>query len=135
MSGHQKGPPKEVAAPATGTATRHSSHHATGTAQDTPPSGNTPGASRDRRRRAAAQRSAPLDCGCRDGWICRCTDHGISDIQADAVIAAAETLLALGAPGIFDADQCRAMWRRGRRDLAVSCHNYANPKERHDRHR
>ena len=87
-----------------------------------------------RRRRAAAQRSAPLDCSCRDGWICRCNDHGISDAQADAMIAAAETLLALGAPGIFGADQCRAMWRRGRRDLAASSHSYANPEERHDRH-
>ncbi len=142
MSEHQTGPPeREMSAPSQETDTRHSRHHSTDTAQNSPPSGNTrpqpplDHRSRDRRRRAAENRTQPFACGCRDPWLCDCdTDPFVGDVQADAVIAAAETLLALGTPGIFDADKCRAMWRRGRRDLAASSFRYSSPKEHHDRH-
>lgn len=134
MSGHQKGPPEsERPAPPQD----RLSHRVTNNATDRTAEANKPGTykSRDRRRRAAEHRTQPLACGHRDPWLCDCdTAHFVGDVQADAVIAAAETLLALGTPGIFDADKCRAMWRRGRRDLAASSFRYSSPKERHDRH-
>lgn len=130
MNGHQTGPPEcERPAPPQD----RPSHRVTTNATECTAEAHR---SRDRRRRAAEHRTQPLACGCRDPWLCDCdTDAFVSDVQADAVIAAAETLLALGTPGIFDADRCRAMWRHGRRDLAVSSYANSNPEEHRDRHR
>ncbi|WP_235629683.1 hypothetical protein [Mycobacterium lehmannii] len=134
MTGHQTGPPPGSERPAP--PQDRLSHRVTTNATKSTAAANKPGAhkSRDRRRRAAEYRSPRLNCGHRDPWLCDCnTGPFLSDVRADAAIAAAETLLALGTPGIFDADRCRAMWRRGRRDLAASSHSYANPEEHHGR--
>lgn len=74
-----------------------------------------------RRRRDAAQRVTPLDCGCRDPWTCTCRDPQPSERMTDAAADAAEYLLHHGLPPIFSIDQGRALWRAGRRDLAVMC--------------
>ena len=58
-------------------------------------------------------------------WTCHCFDGPMSDRRADAAIDTAEYLEELGIPGIFNQDECRAMWRRGRRDLSVQCYRYA----------
>lgn len=139
---HETGPPEcEMPAPS-GTGTQHTRHG--DTSDNTGQPDNKPGTAlvwipctrppvrqdprhRLKRRRDAAHRSTPLACSCRDPLWCDCRndDDQLSDVQADAVIAAAETLAALGTPGIFDIEQCRAMWRRGARDLSVSSHRYA----------
>lgn len=72
-----------------------------------------------RRRRAASYRAVPLDCGCRDPWTCTCHDPQPSERMTDAAVDAAEYLLRHGLPPIFSIDQGRALWRAGRRDLAV----------------
>ncbi|MFP1155537.1 hypothetical protein ACK280_26215 [Mycobacterium sherrisii] len=65
------------------------------------------------------------DCGCvRDPLL----DHhrcggDIIDVQIDAAAAALNHLATLGFPGIVDMPMCRALWRRGYRELAVE---YAN---------
>lgn len=74
-----------------------------------------------RRRRDASYRVEPLDCGCRDPWTCRCHDSQPSERMTDAAADAAEYLLHHGLPPIFSIDQGRALWRAGRRDLAVMC--------------
>jgi hypothetical protein len=74
-----------------------------------------------RRRRAASYRCPPLDCSCRDPWPCKhYRDPYISDKQAEAAVAAIEHLDLVGTPGLLDERTCRAMWRVGRRDLAVA---------------
>jgi hypothetical protein len=76
-----------------------------------------------RRRRAASWRCPPLDCSCRDPWPCKhYRDPYISDNQAEAAAAAIAHLDLVGTPGLLDIDTCRAMWRIGRRDLAVTVH-------------
>ena len=79
-------------------------------------------------RREAKRRLPPIGgCGCiRDPlWDQHLCDNDIGDVRADAIIQTAEHLADLGTPGIFDVEECRAMWRRGRRDLSVRCHRYA----------
>lgn len=72
------------------------------------------------RRRQAAHRCEPLDCGCRDKWTCRCDDNPEPTPQlTEAAITAAEYLQHHGLPPIFSVAQGRALWRAGRRDLAV----------------
>lgn len=71
------------------------------------------------RRRHAAQRSEPLDCGCSDPWICRCHDPELTDRQIEAAINAAEYLLAHKLPPLLTIPVRRALWRAGRRDLAT----------------
>lgn len=43
-----------------------------------------------RQRIAASHRMEPLDCGCRDPWLCRCRATGI--VRPEAIIAAADHL-------------------------------------------
>lgn len=74
-----------------------------------------------RRRRAAARRLPPLACGCHEPWTCRHHDGPITDRQTEAAIAAADHLIEHQLCPIFGVDQARALWRAGRRDLAVRC--------------
>ena len=80
-----------------------------------------------RRRRKATQRVPVLACGRHaDPWRCDCYGNELlSDVRADAAVAAADMLAAMGLPGIFSQDECRAMWRRGRRDLSVRSYRYS----------
>ena len=76
-------------------------------------------------RRAAAVRSAPLDCGCRDPYPCRCTSPPLSDTAMDGWRDAAQHLLATGQMPILPLEVRRALWRRGGHDrvLAELLHN------------
>ncbi|PEG58592.1 hypothetical protein CQY21_21580 [Mycolicibacterium boenickei] len=71
------------------------------------------------RRRKAAHRCQPLECGCQDPWICRCHDPELTDQQIEAAINAAELLLQHGLMPLFTIPTRRALWRVGRRDLAT----------------
>ena len=76
-----------------------------------------------RRRRAAAHRSIPLDCGCRDPWPCRCTEPPLSERALDAWVAAAWHLLELGHMPLVPLEVRRALWRRpADRELAEILH-------------
>lgn len=46
----------------------------------------------------------------------------VSDVQAEAAVDALETLDRHGVPGLADTPTCRALWRIGRRDLALAVH-------------
>lgn len=48
------------------------------------------------RRRAASRRLAPLICGCRDPWPCRCNQPPLTEHALDNWRAAAEHVLAAG---------------------------------------
>lgn len=89
----------------------------TGSADDT-------GRCRQRRlRRAAAQRVAPLDCGCRDPWPCRCSDPPLSEAALDGWAAAARHVLASGQVPLLPLEVRRALWRRAAdRPLAERLH-------------
>jgi hypothetical protein len=50
------------------------------------------------RRRAAAKRHVPLDCGCRDPWPCRCSEPPLSDNAIEGWRAAIERTLPIGPP-------------------------------------
>lgn len=65
------------------------------------------------RRRDAAHRSEPLECGCRDPWTCRCRDSEPSEHQLDAYQDAAEHLLDLNLLPAPNVVAMRQMWRRG----------------------
>lgn len=67
------------------------------------------------RRRTAASRSTPLDCGCRDPWPCRHHDRQ----STRGVVEAAGHLAELGLPPLFRLDTCRALWPDDR-ELAVT---------------
>lgn len=72
------------------------------------------------RRRKAAHRCEPLECGCRDSWTCWCHDNPeLTDRQIEAAINAAEYLLAHKLPPLLAIPVRRALWRAGRRDLAT----------------
>lgn len=72
------------------------------------------------RRRKAAHRCQPLECGCRDSWTCRCHDNPeLTDRQIEAAIDAAEHLLSHQLTPQFTIPTRRALWRAGRRDLAT----------------
>ena len=85
-------------------------------------------------RCAAKKRMTPIGgCGCDvrdpDVDVHRCTVE-IKKIfthkQVDAAVAAAEHLVLLGTPGMFDKDICRAMYRSGHRDLAAESFRYSH---------
>jgi len=66
-----------------------------------------------RRRRPAAARSVPLDCGCRDPWRHRCRPRPVlSARMVDGAAAASEHLTAVGLPPVFDPDTTAAVRRR-----------------------
>lgn len=74
-----------------------------------------------RRRHALARRLAPLDCGCRDPWPCRCTVPPLSDDWIDAGRDAAIRLLNMGMVPLLEIEVLQALWRRGgtERELAT----------------
>lgn len=78
-----------------------------------------------RSRRAASRRSAPLDCGCRDPWPCRCTQPPLTNHALDSWRDAAEHVLsATGRPPLVPIEVRRAWYRRGGayRELAERLH-------------
>lgn len=106
------------------------SHRVTDTPQLTAKSDNKPGSalvwipctrppvpqdtrSQLARRRDAARRLAPLDCGCRDGWPCRCTLPPLSDKMIDAGRDAALHILESGRVPLLEIEILQALWRRG----------------------
>jgi hypothetical protein len=77
-----------------------------------------------RRRRQAAARSVPLDCGCPDPWPCRCSDPPLTDAAVDGWRDAAEHVLAAGHMPLLPLEIRRALYRRGGldRELAERLH-------------
>lgn len=73
-----------------------------------------------KRRHAAAHRSEPLDCGCRDPWTCRCTEPPLSDHAIDGWRDAALRLLFDGQVPILPLEVRRALWRRGGPDRVLA---------------
>jgi hypothetical protein len=67
------------------------------------------------RRRDAAHRCEPLECGCRDPWLCRCHDgvRPVTELQLDGWSAAALHLLDNGLTPALPIDVQRQLWRRG----------------------
>lgn len=75
------------------------------------------------RRREAANRSVPLDCGrCRDPWTCRCNHPEPSDRMLDAGREAALHLLDAGYLPLLDANTMRGLWRRRGDDRRLAQH-------------
>lgn len=75
------------------------------------------------RRREAAARSVPLDCGCRDP-LCRCTEPPLTEHVLDGWAAAARHILSAGQMPVVPLSVRRALWRRpADRDLAETLHN------------
>jgi hypothetical protein len=72
------------------------------------------------RRRDQANRSVPLDCGCRDGWSCRCTEPPLTERALDAWRDAAKHVLATGRTPILPLEVRRALWRRGGHDRQLA---------------
>ena len=64
------------------------------------------------RRRLAAKRLPPLDCGCRDPWPCRCTQPPLSEVALDGWRASIEHLLRQGCVPLVPIEVRRALWRR-----------------------
>lgn len=73
-----------------------------------------------RRRRGAAWRLVPLDCGCADPWPCRCTQPPLSDAALDGWRAAAVHVLAEGQTPLLPIEVRRSLWRRGGSDRALA---------------
>lgn len=79
-----------------------------------------------KRRRKAAQRMAPLDCGCSDPSGCRCTEPSLSDHDLDSWRDAAQYVLAIGRTPLVPLEVRRALWRRpADRELAERLHKVA----------
>lgn len=72
------------------------------------------------RRRQAALRSAPLDCGCRDPWPCRCSEPPLSDKLVDAGRDAALHVLESGLVPLLKFEVLQALWRRGGEDRELA---------------
>ncbi|KLO29576.1 hypothetical protein ABH37_13255 [Mycobacterium haemophilum] len=73
-----------------------------------------------RRRREAACRSVPLDCGCEDPWPCRCTDPPLSDHALDGWRDAALRVLFGGHVPLLPIEVRRALWKRGGPDRVLA---------------
>ncbi len=63
-----------------------------------------------------------------DRHRCGCGDE-ITDRMAEGAVAAAEHLRALGTPGIFSVDLCRAMWRSGHHRIAAETFSFSSGGE------
>lgn len=73
------------------------------------------------RRRAAAARCVPLDCGCGpDPWLCRCTEPPLSHVVVDGWRASALHILAAGLMPRLPVEVLRALYRRGGRDQLLA---------------
>ncbi|ABM13323.1 hypothetical protein [Mycolicibacterium vanbaalenii] len=70
------------------------------------------------RRRDAAHRSEPLECGCRDPYTCYCREQvqRLTEHRLDGWSAAALHLLGIGLTPALPIDVQRRLWRRGGRD-------------------
>lgn len=78
-------------------------------------------AANERRFRVWRRGRALLSCGCIADPHAGCHrrhDYAITDMQAEAAVAAIRHLDALGTPALLDEPTCRAIWRAGRRQLA-----------------
>jgi hypothetical protein len=64
------------------------------------------------RRRRAAERLVPLDCGCRDPLIHRCASSALSDATLDGWRDAANHVFANGLTPLVPPEIRRALWRR-----------------------
>jgi hypothetical protein len=73
-----------------------------------------------RRRRAASRRLPPLDCGCRDGWTCRCTEPPLSDQRIDGGRESALHVLTMGYVPLLEREVLQALWRRGGADRELA---------------
>jgi hypothetical protein len=71
-------------------------------------------------RRAAARRMVPLDCGCRDPWLCRCTQSPLSDCARDGWRDAAQHVRGTGQTPLVPIEVRRALWRRGGPDRELA---------------
>lgn len=72
------------------------------------------------RRRAAARRSVPLDCGCLDPWTCRHTDPPLSNLALDGWRDAALHVLTAGRVPRLPIEVLHALYRRGGRDRMLA---------------
>lgn len=74
------------------------------------------------RRRVAAKRSVPLQCGCRDPHECRCwrDQSARTERLTDAARYAAEHILEAGYTPLLDLETLRALWRRGGSDRRLA---------------
>lgn len=72
------------------------------------------------RRREAARRVAPLDCGCPDPWPCRCTDPPLSTLAVEGWRDAALAVLSVGLIPMLPIEARRALWSRGGRDRLLA---------------
>lgn len=72
------------------------------------------------RRRDAARRLVPLDCGCPDPWPCRCTEPPLSERALDGWRDAAMTLLRAELIPLVPLEVRRALWRRGGADRVLA---------------
>jgi hypothetical protein len=71
-------------------------------------------------RRKASYRLVPLDRGCRDPWVCRCTEPALSEDALASWRDAAEHLLATVGMPVMPLEVRRALYRRGGRDRALA---------------
>ena len=69
-------------------------------------------------RRATSRRIPPLACGHVDPWTCFHHKDDPTDVQVDGAAAAGEYLRSLGLAPVFPVTMCRALYRRGYRELA-----------------
>lgn len=72
------------------------------------------------RRRAAARRLVPLDCGCPDPWPCRCTEPPLSEHALDGWRDAAMKLLEADLMPVVPLEVRRALYRRGGADRVLA---------------
>lgn len=72
------------------------------------------------RRRAATVRSVPLDCGCRDPWVCTCTEPPLSHVVVDGWRDSALHILDAGLLPRLPIEVLRALYRRGGRDRLLA---------------
>lgn len=77
-----------------------------------------------KRRRPAARRVVPLDCGCHDPLPCRCSEPPLSEKSIDAGRDGALHLLADGYVPLLKVEVLQALYRRGGddRELAELLH-------------
>lgn len=73
-----------------------------------------------KRRREAARRVAPLDCGCPDPWPCRCTEPPLTDAALDGWRDAALRILFNGQLPLLPIEVRRALWKRGGPDRVLA---------------
>lgn len=73
-----------------------------------------------KRRRRAARRVVPLDCGCPDPFPCRCSEPPLSDKMIDAGRDGALHLLTDGYVPLLKIEVLQALYRRGGEDRELA---------------